>query len=232
VTPAPRSAGWGWSAVAAPGASQQPAKDDGGVDQRQPELHHQPATFGAPARACVLVAPRMGTLHRPTTAGLDGGLAARGWGTSPATLRSASTCRQLVVVTGVQVQHRSGGQHPDHRDGVKGRASSPSLRRLAGAATAPSGTPPASVERTERFSPCLRRPPGSAWRPARRRAPWWCTRPLPGAPAPARTAAGRRRAPPAPAARRPSADPLIPARRSVVAEQVPSASRQRVQVHI
>jgi hypothetical protein len=26
----------------------QPAADDGGADQRQPELHHQPAPFGAP----------------------------------------------------------------------------------------------------------------------------------------------------------------------------------------
>ncbi len=44
-------------------------------------------------------------------------------------------------------------------------------------------------------------PPGSARRPGRRRAPWWCTRPRPGAPAPGRACGRRRPAPHGAAAR-------------------------------
>jgi hypothetical protein len=58
-------------AVVGPGTADQAAADNDRADQRQPELHHQPAALGAPAQLAVLVAPRMGALHRPTAARLD-----------------------------------------------------------------------------------------------------------------------------------------------------------------
>ena len=61
--------GVGVPAVAGPGAADQPAADDDGVDQHQPELHHDPAAFGVPAQLAVLVAPGVGALHRPAAAG-------------------------------------------------------------------------------------------------------------------------------------------------------------------
>jgi hypothetical protein len=45
--------------------TEQPATDEGGTGQRQPELDHQPAPFGAPAELAVLVAPGVGVLDRP-----------------------------------------------------------------------------------------------------------------------------------------------------------------------
>src|SRR5215217_1424157 len=58
-------------AIVGPGAADQPATDDGGVGQRQPERHHQPAPLGAPAQLAVLVAPGVGALDHPPAAHLD-----------------------------------------------------------------------------------------------------------------------------------------------------------------
>jgi hypothetical protein len=51
---------------------QPPATDEDGEGQRQPELHHQPVTFCAPAQLAVLVGPGMGALDHPSATGLDG----------------------------------------------------------------------------------------------------------------------------------------------------------------
>src|SRR5829696_6423649 len=63
---------WSWAAtraavpaVLSPGAADQPATDDDGAGQRQPELDHQPAPLGAPAQLPVLVTPGVGALDRP-----------------------------------------------------------------------------------------------------------------------------------------------------------------------
>src|SRR6266511_6265087 len=47
-------------AVVCPGAADEPATDDDGADQRQPEFDHQPAALGAPAQLAVLVGPGVG----------------------------------------------------------------------------------------------------------------------------------------------------------------------------
>src|SRR5512133_2380656 len=72
-----RSWATAWAAVpaiAAPGAADQAATDDGGAGQRQPELDDQPPAFGAPAQLAVLVGPGVGALDHPAAARLD-----RGW---------------------------------------------------------------------------------------------------------------------------------------------------------
>jgi hypothetical protein len=51
--------------------TEQPATDEGGTGQRQPELDHQPAPFGAPAELAVLVAPGVGVLDRPAATRLE-----------------------------------------------------------------------------------------------------------------------------------------------------------------
>jgi hypothetical protein len=61
----------------------------------------------------------VGALHRPAAAGLD-----RGWHAPRGDLADHATRGQrlpagLVVVGGVQVHHRPGGQHPDHAWGIQ-----------------------------------------------------------------------------------------------------------------
>jgi Rhodopirellula transposase DDE domain len=70
------AAGAAVPAVAGPGATQQPAKNDEGAGERQPERHDQPAALGAPAQLAILVPPGVGTFDHPAPAGLD-----RGWQT-------------------------------------------------------------------------------------------------------------------------------------------------------
>src|SRR5512132_3054348 len=112
-------------AVAAPGAAEQTAAHDRGGCQRQPELHHDSAALGAPAQLAVLVAPRVGALHRPTPARLDGrGLAAPGDLTGHAPFGQHLPAG-LVVVAGVQVHHWPLGQPCEHRQGVQRRRQQP-----------------------------------------------------------------------------------------------------------
>jgi hypothetical protein len=91
-------------AVAGPGPAEQPATDDGGVGQRQPERHYQRATLGAPAQLAVPVAPGVGALHRPASARVD-----RGW--HPA-WRSRRACRAWPAPAG---RAGSYGRRPDAR---------------------------------------------------------------------------------------------------------------------
>ena len=154
-------------AVPDPGTPEQPAAHDDGAGQRQPELHHQPAPLGAPAQPAVLVAPRMGALDHPPAANLDRCRDAPCGDLTDHPPLGQDLPAGLIVIAGVQVDRRPLGQHPNHADGVQVAASSPSSRRLAGAGTAPSGMPPASV-RIERFRPCLRRSTGlgpAVWPP-------------------------------------------------------------------
>src|SRR5262245_40201785 len=101
-------------AVAGPGAADEPAADDGGVDQREPELHHDLAALSAPAQLAVLVAPGVGALHRPASARLDrGGHPACGDLADQAAL-SQRLPAGLVVVSRVQVHNRPVGEPADH----------------------------------------------------------------------------------------------------------------------
>jgi Prolyl oligopeptidase family len=58
-------------AVLGPGTAGEPSTDDDGAGQRQPELHYQPATLGAPAQLAVQVAPGVGAFNHPASAHLD-----------------------------------------------------------------------------------------------------------------------------------------------------------------
>src|SRR5215211_2365998 len=95
------AAGSAVPAVAGPGTTDEPAADDGGIGQRQPELHDQAAAFGAPAQLAVLVGPGMGALHRPAAARMN-----RGWHAPRGDLADHAASGQylsagLVVVAGV-----------------------------------------------------------------------------------------------------------------------------------
>ena len=87
----------------------------------------------------------MGALDHPPAAELD-----RGWQPAGSDLGDHLPFGQdlpagLVVIAGIQVHHWPLGQHPTTPMVSRVAASSPSSRRLAGADTAPSGMPPASV---------------------------------------------------------------------------------------
>jgi hypothetical protein len=91
-----------------PGAAEQPTTDNDGAGQRQPELHHGPASLGAPAQLAVLVRSGMGALYHPTgdrprplPAPQDGDLADH-----PAVTQDLPTRR--IVVAGVQMHNRLG----------------------------------------------------------------------------------------------------------------------------
>jgi hypothetical protein len=58
-------------AVAGPGAVEQPATDEGGAGQCQPERHHQPAPLGTPAQLAILVTPGVSTLDHLAATRLD-----------------------------------------------------------------------------------------------------------------------------------------------------------------
>src|SRR5829696_5149176 len=49
-----------------PGVADQAAPDDDGAGQRQPELHYEPAAFGALPHPALLVGPGMDTHDRPS----------------------------------------------------------------------------------------------------------------------------------------------------------------------
>jgi hypothetical protein len=91
-----------------PGAAEQPTTDNDGAGQRQPELHHGPASLGAPAQLAVLVRSGMGALYHPTgdrprplPAPQDGDLADH-----PTVTQDLPTRR--IVVAGVQMHNRLG----------------------------------------------------------------------------------------------------------------------------
>jgi hypothetical protein len=72
----------------------------------------------------------------------------------------------LVVVAGVQVHDRLGGQRPDRTDGVQGRREQ-AIVAVVDRGSAASGMP-ANSTAIERFSPCLRRSTGlgpATWPP-------------------------------------------------------------------
>jgi hypothetical protein len=91
---------WSWAAaraavpaVVGPGAAEQPATDDDGAGQRQPELHHQPAALGASAQLAVLVPQawvRSIPHRRPAWIGAGSPRVA----IRPIMPQAASTCRQ------------------------------------------------------------------------------------------------------------------------------------------
>jgi hypothetical protein len=67
----------------------------------------------------------MGALDHPAATRLD-----RGWHPAGGDLTGYAPLGQdlptgLVVVAGIQVDHGSGGQRPDHADGVQGRRQQP-----------------------------------------------------------------------------------------------------------
>src|SRR5215207_4734883 len=116
------AAAWAaFPAIVGPGAADQPATDDGGAGQRQPEVDDQPTPLGAPAQLAVLVAPGVSALDHPAAARLD-----RSWDPAGGDLAHHAALGQdlpagLVVVAGVQVHDWLGGQRTDRTDGVQGR---------------------------------------------------------------------------------------------------------------
>src|SRR5512132_3633709 len=119
---------WLWSpswatlpAVVDPGSADEPAANDGGACQRQPELHDQPSALSAPAQLAVLVTPGMGALDHPPAGDLDrcrdtprGDLA-----NHPAFGQDLSA--GLPVVASIQVHDWLGGQRADPTYGIQGR---------------------------------------------------------------------------------------------------------------
>src|SRR5215204_7004212 len=90
-------------AIVGPGAADEPATDDGGVGQRQPELDDQPAPLGTPAQLAVLVAPGMGPLDHPPAARLDRCRDAPGGDLAGHPALGQDLPTRLIVITGVQV---------------------------------------------------------------------------------------------------------------------------------
>jgi hypothetical protein len=128
-----------------PGAVDQPATDDDGAGQRQPELHHQPAAFGAPAQLAVLVAPGMGALDHPPAARLDRCWDAPGGDLAHHPAFGQDLPTRLVVVAGIKVHHRLGGQRTDRTDGVQRRRQQAVIAMVGRAGSAANGMPAASV---------------------------------------------------------------------------------------
>jgi hypothetical protein len=112
-------------AVVGPGAADQPATDDHGTDQGQPERHHQPAPLGTPAQLAVLVGPGMSALDHPPAAHLD----RRRHPTSGDLAHHAPSGQdlpaRLVVIAGVQVHPGSLGQRDGSGEGVQGGRQQP-----------------------------------------------------------------------------------------------------------
>ena len=155
-------------------ASGSRSRRDGAAGRRRSRRWPAPARTRRPSgaarytsAACRIGCPRRGCA-RPASVGSPGSGLARPRGD----LADHAACGQrlpagLVVVGGVQVHYRLGGQHADHGQGVDRRGQYPIVTTIGRAATVPTGMPCASVT-VERFSPCLRRSAGlgpAVWPP-------------------------------------------------------------------
>jgi len=114
------SRGAGVPAVGRPSAADQPAQRDDRVRERQERINDRAMAFGVPDQLFELVAPGVGALDRPPSAGLDRGrLALFGdlAGHAPLGQRLAG---RAAVIAAVQVHRGPGGQQPQPIQGVQG----------------------------------------------------------------------------------------------------------------
>jgi hypothetical protein len=146
------AAGSGVPAVTGSGAADQPAAHDRGTGQ--PERHHQPAPFGAPAPLAVLVGPRMGALHQPATASLDRR------GLPRVAISAAMPARLAPAGTAASRSRRPGARWAAGAAGraARGRPGSrPAARRRGGWPGHRGQRNPTRLDRDRAFQPLLAR---------------------------------------------------------------------------
>jgi hypothetical protein len=116
----------------------------------------------------------MGALDHPAAADLDRCWDAPGGDLADHAALDQDLPTRLVVVAGIKVHHRLGGQRPDRGEDAQRHRQQPVVTLVGRGRHPLSGRPPAWVT-VERLRPWLRRSTGLGRRSGRRRVPWSCT---------------------------------------------------------